>query len=317
MRILANDGIDPAGKEALEAAGFEVLTVNVAQEQLANYINDQSIRVLFVRSATKVRKELLDACPELRLIGRGGVGLDNIDVAYAKQKGIPVINTPEASSESVADLVFAHLLGGYRFLHQANRDMPLEGESRFKTLKKAYSKGKELKGRTLGIIGFGQIGQAVARRALALGMQVVYSDPNQEQVRLELDFAGGQSIAFELEHQALEDVLAVADVISLHTPAQSGYLLGSQEFKLMKPGAVLINTARGGLVDEGALLDALDEEILDFAALDVFEQEPAPAVQLLMHPKLSLSPHIGAATEEAQARIGLELAEKTIALLKS
>ena len=317
MRILANDGIDPAGIAALEAEGFEVLTVNVAQEQLANYIKDREIEVLFVRSATKVKKDLLDACPNLRLIGRGGVGLDNIDVDYARKKGIPVINIPEASSESVADLVFAHLLGGYRFLHQANRDMPLEGESRFKSLKKAYSKGKELKGRTLGIIGFGQIGQAVARRAFALGMEVIYCDPDLDKARIELRFMGGQSVYFDLEHTPLENVLAVADIVSLHTPAQSGYLLGEREFGLMKPGAVLINTARGGLVDEVALLDALDSEILDFAALDVFEQEPAPAVQLLMHPKLSLSPHIGAATEEAQARIGLELAEKTIALLKS
>ena len=157
MKILANDGVSQAGIDILTAAGFEVITTNVAQEQVANYINENSITVLLVRSATTARKELIDACLGLKVIGRGGVGMDNIDVEYAREKGLSVINTPAASSASVAELVFAHLYGGVRFLHDSNRNMPLEGESNFKGLKKAYAKGVELRGKTIGIIGFGRI----------------------------------------------------------------------------------------------------------------------------------------------------------------
>ena len=176
MKILANDGISAVGISALQTAGFDVETTKVAQEQLANYINDQNVVGLLVRSATQVRKELIDSCPGLKLIGRGGVGMDNIDVDYAKSKGLHVINTPAASSESVAELVFAHLFGSVRFLHDANRNMPLEGDSNFKKLKKLYAKGTELKGKTLGILGFGRIGQATARIALGTGMKVIYHD---------------------------------------------------------------------------------------------------------------------------------------------
>lgn len=176
MKILANDGISPAGTKALEAAGFEVITTKVAQEQVANYINKNNISVLLVRSATKVRKDLIDACPGLKVIGRGGVGMDNIDVDYAREKGIHVINTPASSADSVAELVFAHLFSGVRFLYDANRNMPLEGDTNFEGLKKAYANGIELRGKTLGIIGFGRIGRSVARIALGLGMRVIASD---------------------------------------------------------------------------------------------------------------------------------------------
>ena len=176
MKILANDGVSQAGIDILTAAGFEVTTTNVAQEQVANYVNENSITVLLVRSATTARKELIDACPGLKVIGRGGVGMDNIDVEYAREKGLSVINTPAASSASVAELVFAHLYGGVRFLHDSNRNMPLEGESNFKGLKKAYAKGVELRGKTIGIIGFGRIGQEVAKIALGVGMQVLAAD---------------------------------------------------------------------------------------------------------------------------------------------
>lgn len=177
MRILANDGISENGKKVLEKEGFEVLTTHVAQEQLANYINENKVSVLLVRSATTVRKDIIDSCPSLKIIGRGGVGLDNIDVSHAQKKGIQVINTPAASSDSVAELVFAHLFGGVRFLHDANRTMPLEGDSRFSQLKKSYSNGTELRGKTLGVIGFGKIGQATAKIALGIGMQVIFYDP--------------------------------------------------------------------------------------------------------------------------------------------
>jgi len=316
MKVLANDGISQTGVDALEAAGFEVITTKVAQEQLENYINEHEIDALLVRSATKVRKDLIDACPSLKLIGRGGVGMDNIDVQYAKDKGLHVINTPASSSASVAELVFAHLYGGVRFLYDSNRNMPLEGESKFGELKKAYAKGVELRGKTLGVIGFGRIGQATAKVALGAGMKVIYSDPYMEKAEVTLDFFDGQEVSFKFESQSKDDVLKEADFITLHVPAQKEYVIGKAELERMKDGAALVNAARGGVVDEVALIDALDSGKLAFAALDVFESEPKPEIKILMHSKISLSPHIGAATGEAQDRIGTELAEQIASILK-
>lgn len=316
MKILANDGISPSGISALEQQGFEVLTTTVAQEQLADFINENQIVGLLVRSATKVRKDLIDACPSLRLIGRGGVGMDNIDVEYAKEKGLHVINTPAASSESVAELVFAHLFGGVRFLYDANRNMPLEGDSNFKKLKKAYAGGLELRGKTLGIIGFGRIGRATARIALGVGMHVRYFDPFLEKATIDVPFFDGQSVSFEFENVSKEEILKSADFITLHVPAQKEYIIGKAEFELMKPGVGIVNAARGGVIDEVALIDALESKKVSFAGLDVFESEPSPEIKILMHPNISMTPHIGAATGEAQDRIGEELAAQIIALLK-
>jgi len=313
MKILANDGISTTGVQQLEKAGFEVILTKVAQDQLANYLNENSIEIILVRSATKVRKDLIDACPQLKLIGRGGVGLDNIDVAYAKEKDIKVINTPAASSGSVAELVFAHLLSSVRFLKNANRDMPLEGDSKFKELKKSYAKGIELRGKTLGVIGFGRIGHEVAKIALGLGMKVIASDTNEGEKQVKLSFFDGQEISLSVKTVPKEDVLKEADFITLHVPAQKDYIIGKKEIDLMKEGAGIINTARGGVIDEKALLEALEQKKLGFAALDVFESEPTPEIKILMNPKLSLSPHIGGATLEAQDRIGTELADQIIA----
>lgn len=315
MKVLANDGISQSGIDALTKDGFEVLTTTVAQEQLANYINENNIVVLLVRSATTVRKDLIDACPSLKIIGRGGVGMDNIDVAYAREKGLHVINTPAASSHSVAELVFGHLYGLARFLHNSNREMPLEGDSNFKGLKKAYAKGTELKGKTLGVLGFGRIGQATAKVALGAGMKVVAFDPFIEKVNLELDFFDGQKVNFDIETISKEEVLKQADFLTLHVPAQDGYVIGEAEFKLMKDGAILVNAARGGVVDELALVKAIESGKIARAALDVFEKEPKPEMGLLMNPSLSLTPHTGAATNEAQDRIGTELAQQISSIL--
>lgn len=315
MKILANDGIATSGVVALEKAGYEVLLNTVAQEQLANYIDQNQIDVLLVRSATKVRKDLIDACPNLKIIGRGGVGMDNIDVEYAKEKGIKVINTPAASSHSVAELVFAHLFGMVRFLHDSNQNMPLEGDSKFKELKKAYAKGVELKGKTLGILGFGRIGQATAKVGLGVGMRVVAYDPFIDSAHVEIDFFDGQEVNFTIDTISKEAVLEQADFISLHVPAQDTYVIGSKEFEIMKDGVGIVNAARGGVIDEKALIDAIESGKVSNAALDVFENEPNPEIKLLMNPKISLTPHIGAATQEAQARIGEELAEQIIKIL--
>jgi len=315
MKVLANDGISQSGIDALKASGFEVITTNVAQEQLISYINENQITVLLVRSATTARKDLVDSCTSLKIIGRGGVGMDNIDVAYAREKGLKVINTPASSSASVAELVFAHLYGGVRFLYDSNRNMPLEGELNFKGLKKAYAKGIELRGKTIGIIGFGRIGQEVAKIALGVGMRVIAADKFMEAATIQVVFFDGQTIDVTIKTQSQESLLAEADFISLHVPAQNDYVIGAREIEQMKAGAALINAARGGVVDEVALLKALENGKLSFAGLDTFEEEPKPAMQVLMHPKVSLTPHIGAATGEAQDRIGEELAQQIAEIL--
>lgn len=315
MKILANDGISESGKKALEEAGFEVSTTTVAQEQLSNYINEHNVVGLLVRSATKVRKDLIDACPSLKLIGRGGVGMDNIDVDYAKSKGIHVINTPAASSQSVAELVFGHLYGGVRYLYDANRNMPLDGDTKFKQLKKAYAKGRELRGKTLGIIGFGRIGQETAKIAIGAGMKVIASDVFIEKTTITLDFFDGQSASFEIHTIPMDDLLKQSDFISLHVPAQKDYVIDQKQFDKMKDGVGIVNAARGGVINEVALVKALESGKVSFAALDTFEEEPTPAIQILMNSNISLSPHIGAATNEAQDRIGLELASQIKSLL--
>ena len=315
INILANDGISNSGVEVLEKHGFNVIMTNVAQEQLENYINEEDISVILVRSATTVRKELIDKCPGLKIIGRGGVGMDNIDVDYAISKGINVINTPAASSASVAELVFAHLYGGVRFLHESNRSMPLEGDTNFKKLKKAFAKGNELRGKTIGIIGFGRIGRETAKIAIGVGMNVIAYDKFIENVDLKLEFMAGKSIDFNIKISKFDDLLENSDFISLHVPSQKKHIIDKAEFSKMKQGVGIINAARGGVINEVELASAIKSGKVAFAGLDTFENEPKPEIQLLMNSKLSLTPHIGAATNEAQDRIGIELANQIVEIL--
>ncbi len=312
MKVLANDGISQSGIDALKSAGFEVITVHVAQEQLINYINEHKIETLLVRSATTVRENLIDNCPSLKIIGRGGVGMDNIDVDYARKNGLHVINTPASSSASVAELVFAHLFGGVRFLYDANRTMPLEGDSRFNALKKNYAEGRELRGKTLGIIGFGRIGREVAKIALGCGMKVIASDHHVGEADIALEFYDGQQINLKIKTEPVSELIKHSDFISLHVPAQKEYVIGKEEISQMKNGAAIINAARGGVIDEDAMLQALEDGKLSFVGLDTFKNEPTPSLKVLMNGRVSLSPHIGAATLEAQDRIGTELAEQII-----
>jgi D-3-phosphoglycerate dehydrogenase len=315
MKVLANDGISKSGIIQLEKSGFKVTTDKVNQEDLITYINDNLIEVILVRSATQVRKDIIDHCPSIKIIGRGGVGMDNIDVEYAKSKGLHVINTPAASSASVAELVFAHLYGGVRFLYQSNRNMPLEGEANFKGLKKAYAKGLELRGKTMGIIGFGRIGQEVAKIALGVGMHVLAADKFIESAEVPVVLTTGDRIDVKIKTVSFDELIKKSDFISLHVPAQKAYVIDAAVLSKMKKGAGLINAARGGVIDEVALVEALDSGQLSFAALDTFENEPKPEIKLLMHDKISLTPHIGAATLEAQDRIGEELASQIARLL--
>ena len=315
MIVLANDGISKSGVEKLESNGFKVLKESIPQDDLISYINSSKIDALLVRSATKVRKNLIDNCPSIKLIGRGGVGMDNIDVEYARSKGLKVINTPAASSKSVAELVFAHLFGCVRHLHSSNRSMPLEGDSKFKELKKAYSKGTELRGKTLGIVGFGRIGQEVAKIAIGIGMNISVYDLNLNEALLELSFFDRTTKSFQIKMDNFKDLLAHSDFITFHVPAQRNYLISEDEFKIMKQGVGIINTSRGGVIDERALEKHLSSGKISFASLDTFENEPNPDIKILMNAKISLTPHIGAATNEAQDRIGIELADQIIKLL--
>jgi D-3-phosphoglycerate dehydrogenase len=312
-KILANDGIDAVGKELLEKAGFTVITDKVAQENLAKEINEKGYVALTVRSATKVRKDVIDACPNLKVIGRGGVGMDNIDVDYARGKGINVINTPAASSNSVAELVFAHLFNAVRFLYDSNRQMPVNGEEKFDDLKKKYAKGVELRGKTLGLVGFGRIGQFTAKMALGLGMKVIAFDPFVTEALIDIEIEGASPVKVTIKTIGLDKVLQNSDFISFHVPG--GKLIGKQEIASMKNGVILVNAARGGVINEDDLLEALNSGKVAHACLDVFENEPRPSADILKNPKISLTPHIGAATNEAQERIGVELAEKIIAAL--
>ena len=310
MKVLANDGISQNAVDILNKNGFVLYLDKIEQNDLTDFINLNKITVLLVRSATKVRKNIIDNCKSLKIIGRGGVGMDNIDVEYAKAKGILVINTPAASSNSVAELVFAHLFSGSRFLFDSNRNMPLEGEKKFKVLKKNYSNGIELRNKNLGIVGLGKIGREVARIGFGLGMNILGFDKFIEEKSIDINFNNENAYTFKINLISFDEILEKSDFLTLHVPAQKNFLIGKEEFKKMKNGTSIINASRGGIIDEQELIKNLDNGKIKFAGLDTFENEPTPSLSILMHPKISLTPHIGAATSEAQSRIGEELAKQ-------
>jgi D-3-phosphoglycerate dehydrogenase len=320
-KILANDGIDAAGKKILEAAGHQVVTDKIAQENLSEAL--KSFDAILVRSATTVRKENIDAAPNIKLIGRAGVGTDNIDVKYAQEKGVKVVNTPAASSQSVAELVFAHLFSMARFLHDSNRAMPsADTKEKFNALKKKYSEGIELSGKTIGIIGAGMIGKSVAKIAAGLGMNILFHDAFISEANFDLTFhpsVTSQKISFSFKCIPMEKLLAESDFITLHIPFLKGSapVIAAKEFALMKKGAGIVNTARPGVVSEKDLLEALNSGKVAYAGLDVFEGEPVVSNETRSHANISLSPHIGGSTKEAQERIGIELAEKVVEFFRS
>ncbi len=312
IKILANDGIHPDGKLLLEEAGYQVDTDKIPQEDLPKFLPNYD--VVIVRSATKVRKDLMDVCPSLKVIARGGVGLDNIDVEYAKSRGIRVFNTPKASSRAVAELVFAHILSLARMVNQTNREM---ANGDFKQLKKVCSDGVQLRGKTLGIIGFGRIGQESARLGLGMGMRILAADPVVHDAEIAINVFKSEDLSFSVRMETVpfDEVLSKADFITLHVPGGQSALIGSAEFEKMKDGVFIVNTARGGIIDEEALLAALESGKVRGAGLDVFVGEPTPKKELLNHPRISVSPHIGGSTQEAQSAIGMELAEQIMGYL--
>ncbi|HYE11984.1 MAG TPA: D-2-hydroxyacid dehydrogenase [Patescibacteria group bacterium] len=292
VRILVTDGMEQAAIQELKGSGFEVVEQFYEVEELKQQIKE--FDVIVVRSATKVREPIIDAAMEtgrLKLIIRGGVGVDNIDVEYAKSKGITVANTPNASSASVAELAIGHMFCLARFIHIANHTMRLG-----KWEKKHYE-GIELAGKTLGLIGYGRIAKETAKRAMALGMKVVYT--NRSGDKNDPDF----------KYVPMDELLAMSDFISLHIPGSKDKkaVIDEAEFAKMKDGVYIVNCARGGVVCEDALIKALDSGKVAAAALDVFAEEPTKNEAIYTHPKISLTPHIGASTAEAQERIGEEI----------
>ena len=311
MKVLANDGISQNSKKELIDLNFKIFDTKIDQSELIKYINRNHIEIILVRSATIINSEILNNCKSIKLIGRAGVGLDNIDLISAKKNNVRVFNTPNASSISVAELVISHLLSANRNLHITNRSMPLNGETKFKEIKSHSSECKEVMFKTLGIIGLGRIGQEVAKRAFSLGMNVIAFDKKIEKIKIHLDHIKNQNIFFDLITSSLDDVLKESDFITLHIPKINDKpFIGRDEFDIMKKGVGIINTSRGGLIDESELIKFLNNKKVSFAALDVYENEPVPNIQLLMHDKISLSPHIGGSTVEAQERIGDEIVKE-------
>jgi len=300
MKILITDGITSEGANILAEAGHQVDKLKLTPEELLKKIGEYDC--IIVRSATKVTKEVIEAGKNLKVIARGGVGLDNVDVPVAESKGIKVLNTPAASSISVAELALAHMLALSRFLHVSTMEM-----RQGKWPKKEYGEGIELYKKNLGILGLGNIGKEVARRGLALGMNVIAYDPIVN------------SVDFSVEMTTKEKVLANADFITLHLPLnkKEGPVIGKKELDMMKKGVVIVNCARGGVVDEAALLEALNSGKVGAAGLDVFMNEPPTDAQkaLINHPRVSVSPHIGGSTVEAQDRVGIEIAQKVVKAL--
>ncbi|MGU9323567.1 D-2-hydroxyacid dehydrogenase [Clostridium perfringens] len=290
LRILLNDGLDKKAISNLELLGFEVDTNHYDIEDLKEKI--KKVDCIVIRSATKIRRELIDEAikgGKLKLIIRGGVGVDNIDVQYAEQNGIKVRNTPNASSSSVAEIILAHMFSLARFLNQSNITMKAG------LWKKKDYVGVELEGKTLGIIGMGRIGSELAKKCTALGMKIIY-----------FDLMDIKNIDNNYRKVEFDELLRESDFISINI-SRTKSIIGSEELKMVKKGVFIINTSRGKALDEEAIITSLNDGTLGGVGLDVFLEEPSKNLELINHPKVSLTPHIGASTKEAQMKIGEEV----------
>ena len=311
MKILANDGISTSGETLLIEAGHEILNHRVSQEHLVQFINENQVEVLLVKNATSIDHQVIDSCKSLKIIGKAGTEMNNVAVDYAIEKGLYVISTPNSYARATAELVFAHFFSLARFLHDSNRMMPLEGDSKFNLLKKTYQNAAELFGKTLGVIGSGSNALEVIKMGISLGMNVIIFNENSKSEKVNLDFFDGQKLVFELKSVKFEEILEKSDFISILNTEKSGYLIDSEQFEIMKNGAYLVNIAKGA-VNEVTLVDYLENKKLAGAALDVFENEPKPDIQVLMNPSLSLSPNLATVTTDAIEKTGKELAEQII-----
>jgi D-3-phosphoglycerate dehydrogenase len=308
MKILANDGLHESAIRYLSENGFEVFTTKVAQEQVANYLNKNQINILIVNQATRVDEIILRSTNTLKAIGKLADNVYDIDLKIAHELNIPIFFAKSATTQAQAELVKAHLLSSARNLHQTNREMPLEGDVNFRRLSKHFCNGSEIKGKTLGLIGFDAVAEKVAKLAIGLGMQVMVHASKINSVELEIAFFDSQKLTFNLPIVDKKRLLENADFISIHQQSDHGYIINENDFPYMKKGVGLINIQQGKIIDEVALLDALNDDTVSFAGLDAFENQPNPEMQILMHPKISLSPNIASKSNDNQEKIDLEVA---------
>ena len=306
--ILVNDSFHSGGLKLLESEGFSLFKGNYEGEELVRFINENNISILLVRSATKVNRKVIEACKTLKYIGRGGVGMDNVDEAACKEKGIMAFNTPGGSTTAVAEMVFAHLLSLYRFISPSNH-LIKEDISKVKSLKKEFSHGQELKGKTIGIWGTGRIGTEVARLALSFGMNVLAYHKSNSEMSVEFEIRG-KKMEVIIPISSLDEFLQDSDIISLHIPHHDSAVITANVISKMKSGVVFLNTSRSSNVDEQALLKAIESGKISKAGLDVFSSKLNS--ELLKHPNVSVTPHLGASTVEGQEKISMELARKIL-----
>ncbi len=309
MKILINHKISAKALNALKDKPLELKMAKVAQAQLKNYLKEHEIEAVVVGKDTEIHKGIIEDCSSLQLIINTVENNTNIDLNAAKANNIKVLNCGDVSARSAAELVFAHIFSGARNLHNANRDMPLEGETNFKSLQKSYTNALELEGKTLGLIGWNSVATEVAKIGLGLGMHLMVNDKNTDPKNLSIEFANKQKVDFNLETNTKEEVLKAADFLSLHHNPEKQYTIGKKEMETMKPNAGIINVTNGKLVDEVALVKALDDKKIRFAGLDRFEKEPNPEIQLLMNPAISLSPNIAARSVDVREKESMKIAE--------
>ncbi len=307
MKLLAMYKLSEESISNLSNIGFDVHNVTVSQNQLVNYINANNFEALIIGENNKISNALIDDCKSLKLIACAFNNTNNVDEKYANLNNINVVKVKNASCVAVAELVFAHLLTMVRFLHQTNREMPLEGDMRFNELKNHFSKGTELKGKTLGIIGFNETEKEIIKIAIGLGMNVIVSSSSVSENNIELQFFDGQSINFEIKTQPIENLLKNADFITIHELIDNKQPISHKEIEKMKTGVGIINVCKPGLLDEVDLIKAIESKKVKYAALDIFEKQPQPEIQILMNPEISLSPNISDKTIDVKRKVETEL----------
>lgn len=310
MRVLANDGLPENSKETLVSLGFEIKEVRVALEQLVAYTQKNEIEVLLLQQGTTLNKSIIDDLRHLKAIVFAGVLVNLELIDYIKSNGITVIWAEESLANATAEMAIAHLFSGARLLQEANRNMPLEGDTTFKSLQHAYSSGVELSGKTLGIIGMNLAGQFLAQKALGLGMHVVYTDSVTQHIKAEFELPNGLVFPVEMDAIPMDEVLEQAHFISIHTKYFQRYIVNKASFEKAKNLIGIINCAYPEAINEVDLVEQIDKEAILFAGLDRFEEEPHPAIQVLMQPAFSLSPNIATATHESQHLVWNEIIVK-------
>lgn len=308
MRILANDGLDKEAVQEIKNKGWELFLEKIPEDKISHFCNHNKIDVIIVRSATKLSKKVIEELNHTKYIIRAGIGTDNIDLDSAKAKNIKVLTTPEASVNSVAELTISLIFAALRNIKYAFTQMPLQGSKKFTLLKNELSKGEEAYGKTIGIIGAGKIGKKVAEKTLLLGLHPLFYDPYVYEISLLINFLDYKVVKV-FKTISLAELIKLSDIISIHAnyPRENGPIITKKEIEQMKDGVIIINTARGYCVNENDIIEGLNSGKIKAYCVDVFEGEPTPKAELLAHPNVFATPHIGASTIQAQRKIGKEI----------